>query len=172
MATGPMSENVLLYRGDDDPLEIGCTTSPHGAGRRFYTAEELFKGDVIVHNGNWWVIDLVKDWSGTYESEASHQQSRPRIGSVTPDQRTTTESRAATPRPSRTRHKCHRPDESREARWASVPTAIYANGLMRVGLELTRCQRTRVGSIALCSDGYLDRVRRRSPTIPPTGEQR
>ena len=74
MATGPMSENVLLHRGDDDPVEIGCTTSPHGAGRRFFTVEELLEGDVIVHNGRRWVIGLVKDWSGTYESEASRQQ--------------------------------------------------------------------------------------------------
>ena len=60
-----------LYRGDDDPVEIGCTTSPQGSGRWFYTVEELFKGGVIVHNGKRRVIGFVKDWSGAYESEAS-----------------------------------------------------------------------------------------------------
>ena len=73
VATGPMSEIVSLYRGDDDPVEIGGTISPHGTGRRFFTVEELFEGDVVVHNGKRWVIDVVVDWSGTYESQASQQ---------------------------------------------------------------------------------------------------
>lgn len=68
-----MSEVVLLHRGGDDPLEIGCTTYPRGAGRQFFTVDELFEGDVVVHNGKTWVIDLVQDWSGTYESTASHR---------------------------------------------------------------------------------------------------
>ena len=73
LATGPMSENVMLYRGSNAPVEFGCTTAPRGAGRQFFTADELFEGDVIVHNGARWRIDLVKDWSGTYESDASRQ---------------------------------------------------------------------------------------------------
>ena len=77
VATGPMSERVLLHRGDDDPVEIGCTTSPDGAGRKFHTADELFKGDVLVHNGQRWVIGLVRDWSEFYESDASREQERP-----------------------------------------------------------------------------------------------
>ena len=74
VATGPMSETVLLCRGDDDPVEIECTTSPDGAGRTFFTADELFEGDVIVHNETRWVIGLVKDWSEFYESAASSQR--------------------------------------------------------------------------------------------------
>ena len=74
MATGPMSEKVLLLRGDEDPVEIGCTTSPHGAGRRFFSVEKLFEGDVIVHNDAEWLVDLVKDWSGIYESESSRRR--------------------------------------------------------------------------------------------------
>ena len=75
MSTGPMSETVLLWpgrqrRGGDQ----GATTSPDGTGRKFYTADELTKGDVIVHGGQRWLVNVVNDWSGFFESEASHQQ--------------------------------------------------------------------------------------------------
>lgn len=69
-----MSESVLLSRGEQDAVEIGCTTWPQGAGRRFLTVEKLLEGDVIVHNDTEWVIHLVMDWSGTYESEASRRR--------------------------------------------------------------------------------------------------
>ena len=74
VSTGPMSETVLLCRGDNDAVEIRCTTSPDGTGRKFYTADELTKGDVIVHGGQRWLVNVVNDWSGFFESEASHQQ--------------------------------------------------------------------------------------------------